>query len=195
MRLNVFAAAVLAAAASTLVACAEQGSTTPSGAPGTSSAAAPPSPSSASSAAAPDASSTATVPAALQFTGTTLEGQPFDGATLAGKPTVLWFWAPWCPKCKAQGPETAKVAAQFQGKANVVGVAGLDKLEAMKRFVGDAKVATFPHLSDEAGAIWKKFEITQQSFYVVLDKNGKTVFTGNLPGGKGLADKVGPLAG
>jgi hypothetical protein len=30
------------------------------------------------------------------FAGTTVEGKPFSGASLAGKPTVLWFWAPWC---------------------------------------------------------------------------------------------------
>ena len=29
----------------------------------------------------------------LQFTGTTLSGAAFDGASLQGKPAVLWFWA------------------------------------------------------------------------------------------------------
>ncbi|MGP4050427.1 redoxin domain-containing protein [Streptomyces sp. 2A115] len=138
---------------------------------------------------------TAAVPKALRFTGTTVDGKPFDAATLAGKPTVLWFWAPWCPTCKAQGPETAKVADQFQGQAHVIGVAGLDKAQPMKDFVTDTGVGTFLNLSDEAGDIWKKFEITQQSVYVILDKDGKTVFTGSLPAGKGLAGKVSPLVG
>lgn len=31
---------------------------------------------------------------ALGFTATTLDGSTLDTATLAGKPTVLWFWAP-----------------------------------------------------------------------------------------------------
>lgn len=31
----------------------------------------------------------------LEFTGTTLAGEPFDAATLGGTPTVLWFWAPF----------------------------------------------------------------------------------------------------
>ena len=30
----------------------------------------------------------------LQFIGTTLSGAPFDGASLQGKPAVLWFWTP-----------------------------------------------------------------------------------------------------
>lgn len=29
----------------------------------------------------------------LQFTATTLSGAPFDGASLQGKPAVLWFGA------------------------------------------------------------------------------------------------------
>ncbi|MFJ5727061.1 redoxin domain-containing protein [Streptomyces paradoxus] len=137
----------------------------------------------------------ATAPDSLRFTGSTVDGRPFDGATLAGKPTVLWFWAPWCPKCRAQAAETAKVAEDFAGKANIVGVAGLDKPTAMKDFVASTKVDGFPNLSDEPGEIWRKFEISEQSTYVLLDKDGKTVFTGNLPAGKGLADKVGELIG
>jgi thiol-disulfide isomerase/thioredoxin len=148
-----------------------------------------------SSAPAQAGSDATAVPDTLRFTGTTVDGRSFDAATLAGRPTVLWFWAPWCPTCKAQGPETAKVAAEFEGRANVVGVAGLDKPQAMKDFVADTEVGAFPNLSDEDGDIWKKFEITEQSVYVILDKDGKTVFTGSLPAGKGLADKVRPLVG
>ncbi|MDI9888840.1 redoxin domain-containing protein [Streptomyces sp. HNM0645] len=76
----------------------------------------------------------AKVPEALNFSATTVDGKPFDAKTLAGKPTMLWFWAPWCPTCKGQAAATAKVAADQQGKANVVGVAGLDKNAAMRAF-------------------------------------------------------------
>ncbi|MFI6938508.1 redoxin domain-containing protein [Streptomyces sp. NPDC050418] len=135
------------------------------------------------------------VPEALTFKATTVDGKPFDARTLAGKPTVLWFWAPWCPKCKAQAEETAKVAADYQGKANVVGVAGLDTNAAMQDFVSDTGTGSFPQLSDETGEVWKRFEVTEQSRYVILDKTGKTVYEGVLPGGKGLADKVAGLTG
>lgn len=135
------------------------------------------------------------VPEALTFTATTVDGNPFDAKTLAGKPVVLWFWAPWCTVCQGQGPETARVAAEFEGKAHVIGVAGLDKPQAMQDFVTDTEVGTFPHLSDEAGDIWKKFEITEQSVYVILDKDGKTVYEGVLPGGDGLADKLTTVTG
>ena len=34
------------------------------------------------------------VPDALQFTAPLVGGGTFDGAAVAGKPTVFWFWAP-----------------------------------------------------------------------------------------------------
>ncbi|MBC7274726.1 MAG: redoxin domain-containing protein [Streptomyces sp.] len=135
------------------------------------------------------------VPEVLRFTGTTVDGEPFDAATLAGRPTVLWFWAPWCPKCRAQAAETAKVAEEYEGKANVVGVAGLDSNDAMRDFVDQTGTGSFPHLSDEAGEVWKRFEVTEQSRYVILDKDGETVYEGVLPGGEGLSGKVAGLTG
>ncbi|MGW6774141.1 redoxin domain-containing protein [Streptomyces sp. NPDC055037] len=137
----------------------------------------------------------AAVPEVLSFTATTVDGKPFDAKNLAGKPAVLWFWAPWCPKCKAQAAETAKVATAHQGKVNVVGVAGLDTNTAMKDFVAETRTGAFPHLSDEKGEVWKRFKVTEQSRYVILDKNGTTVYEGVLPAGRGLTEKVAGLTG
>jgi hypothetical protein len=42
-----------------------------------------------------DAGATAdATPAALQFTAPLVGGGELDASTLAGKPTVFWFWAP-----------------------------------------------------------------------------------------------------
>ena len=43
----------------------------------------------------------------LDFTGTSLSGAPFNGASLQGKPAVLWFWTPWCPFCNAEAPSVS----------------------------------------------------------------------------------------
>ncbi|MCJ1676167.1 redoxin domain-containing protein [Streptomyces sp. APSN-46.1] len=192
MRARPLAPAVLAAALLALTGCGSGEGTDA----GSASSTAPtpvqsPSPSDAGT----SGSAGAQVPAVLDFAATTVEGQPFDAKALAGKPTVLWFWAPWCPKCKAQAAETAKVAADFAGKVNVIGVAGLDKNSAMKEFVSGTKTGGFPQLADEKGEVWKRFKVTEQSRYVILDKDGKTVYEGVLPAGKGLAEKVSGLTG
>jgi thiol-disulfide isomerase/thioredoxin len=116
----------------------------------------------------------------LAFTATTMDGARFDAATLAGKPTLLWFWAPWCPTCGAEAPQVTRLAARYAGKVNVVGVAGLDKLSAMREFVARTRVSGFVNLADEAGAVWRRFGVTAQATYVLLDAAGKVVYAGYL---------------
>ena len=37
----------------------------------------------------------------LTFTATTVSGTAFNSKVLLGnKPSVLWFWAPWCAICQ-----------------------------------------------------------------------------------------------
>jgi thiol-disulfide isomerase/thioredoxin len=44
------------------------------------------------------------------FTATAIDGTRFDGASLEGKPAVLWFWAPRCPTCRAQIAGVSRLA-------------------------------------------------------------------------------------
>ncbi|WP_173075450.1 redoxin domain-containing protein [Phytohabitans rumicis] len=118
------------------------------------------------------------VPATLKFEGTTLDGKSFSGAALAGRPTVLWFWAPWCATCFGQAASVADMQTEFGTKVNLLGVAGLGDAKAMKEFVKDGEVGNVTHLNDEAGTVWKKFKIAEQSTFVLIDKDGKVLRTG-----------------
>jgi thiol-disulfide isomerase/thioredoxin len=120
------------------------------------------------------------VPATLRFTGRTLDGAAFDATTMAGRPTILWFWAPWCATCASEAQSIADLAKEYQGRLGILGIAGLGTNKAMHEFVSDLDVGNVPHLDDQAGAIWKKFKITQQSTYVFLDRAGQVVKTGYL---------------
>jgi thiol-disulfide isomerase/thioredoxin len=120
------------------------------------------------------------VPETLRFTGTTLDGKKFDAAAFAGKPTILWFWAPWCATCASEAWTVADLAETYQDKLGILGIAGMGNNKDMHEFVADMEVGAVPHLDDQAGKIWKKFKITQQSLYVVLDRSGTVVTTGYL---------------
>jgi thiol-disulfide isomerase/thioredoxin len=127
------------------------------------------------------ASAAPAVPAKLAFTSETLTGEPFEGKALAGKPAVLWFWAPWCSRCRAHGPEVAKAAKKFDGKVNVIGVAGLsDDVGSMKDFVGNTDTDGLTHLSDGKGTVWKRFGITEQDTYVLIAADGSVKHSGPL---------------
>ncbi|MEU8345184.1 Thiol-disulfide isomerase or thioredoxin [Actinomadura meyerae] len=112
-------------------------------------------------------------PALLRFQGAELDGTAFDGESLAGRPVVLWFWAPWCPKCQAEGPAVAKAARKYGDKVAFVGVAGLDKDKAaMKRFVSRTGTSGIVHLDDRTGALYKHFKVTSQSSYLIVNPEG-----------------------
>ncbi|WP_146607443.1 redoxin domain-containing protein [Spongiactinospora gelatinilytica] len=127
----------------------------------------------ASPAPAPTHSGRTPVPETLRFTATTLGGQRFDGASLAGKAVVFWFWAPWCPKCRSEAPAVKTAAAKYTDVA-FVGVAGLDGEAAMREFVRRTGTGGFPHLSDEKGAVWTRLGVSQQSTFVFMKADGST---------------------
>ena len=135
----------------------------------------------------------AQVPDVLRFTGTTLGGARFDAAQLAGKPVVLWFWAPWCPTCASQAWTVAEIAPQYRDTVPIVGVAGLGEQRAMKEFVTEFDLGATPQINDRAGGIWKRFKVTEQSIFVIIDRNGTVVYQGFLDG-EALTARVAALA-
>jgi len=112
------------------------------------------------------------------FTGTTLDGEAFDGHSLVGKPAVLWFWAPWCPTCRAQAPTVAELAEEYDGQVAVIGVGGLDSQEVIEEFAD--RVPHVTHLVDDEGTVWRHFRVTAQSTYTVIDADGEIITEGYL---------------
>lgn len=132
--------------------------------------------------------------AALDFTGTTLDGTTLDAATLAGTPVVLWFWAPWCTICRAEAPDVAEIAAEYQGRVTVLGVPGRGEVDAMQAFVSDTGVGTIIHVTDTDGTLWNRFGVVSQPAFVFVDRSGAaTSFAGSL-GADGLRAAVDELA-
>lgn len=103
------------------------------------------------------------VPDELDFSAPTVDGGTFEGASLVGKPAVLWFWAPWCPICLGEAPLIADLATQYDGQVSFVGVAGLSgDLNAMKGFIDDGGVGAITHIDDRDGEVYTRFGVTQQ---------------------------------
>ncbi len=131
-------------------------------------------------------------PVSLDFTASTLDGSTFEGKQLAGKPTVLWFWAPWCPTCRAQAPGVSKLAQKYADQVNVVAVGGLADEADIRDFAEQVDGPT--HLVDVPGAVWRHFSVTAQSSYLVLNAAGEPVVDGYVDDDV-LAAKVAELVG
>lgn len=131
----------------------------------------------------------------LQFTGTTLSGAPFNGASLQGRPAVLWFWTPWCPFCNQEAPNVSKVAAANPG-VTFVGVAARSDVSAMQGFVSKYNLG-FINLNDADGSIWARFNVPWQPAYLFVKRDGTSSFVNNPTSAMSeqeLSDRVAALA-
>ena len=113
----------------------------------------------------------------VDFTGTTLAGAPFNGASLQGKPAVLWFWTPWCPFCNAEAPSVSSVAAA-NPNVTFVGVAARSSVADMSSFVSKYNL-NFTNLNDADGAIWARYNVPWQPAYVFYKADGTSTFVNN----------------
>ena len=113
----------------------------------------------------------------LNFTGTTLSGGSFNGSNLHGKPTVLWFWTPWCPFCNIEAPGVSEVSAA-NPKVTFVGIAGRSDAGQMQGFVSKYNL-NFTNLNDADGSLWARFGVPWQPAYLFVRPDGSSTFVNN----------------
>ncbi len=133
------------------------------------------------------------MPEVLDFEATTVRGEPFDGASVAGRPVLLWFWAPWCPTCRGQVTQVQELATTYGDDLTVLGVGSLDSAEAIAEFAADVDEVT--HLEDVDGSLYRRFGVTEQSSFVLLDDAGDVVLQSGYGGSDELDAEVAALVG
>lgn len=125
------------------------------------------------------------VPELLDFTAVTIDGEDFEGASLAGDPTVLWFWEHDCPICQGQGGAVSGLFETYGDQVDIVSVSGAGLYAASSAddrqgFVDQTGTGSLVHLEDEDYELRTSFEVVSQSVYVVLDAEGNVVENGSL---------------
>ncbi|MFB7935447.1 TlpA family protein disulfide reductase [Streptomyces sp. NPDC056039] len=90
--------------------------------------------------------------------GESLQGAALDVADLKGKVVVMNVWGSWCPPCRAEAPNFARVAKDMKSKG--VEFVGIDTRDTSKQ---------------AALAFEKDYEIDYPSFY---DPSGKLIVNG-----------------
>lgn len=119
--------------------------------------------------------------AKLTFTAKTVEGKKFSSKVLANKkPTVIWFWAPWCAICKNESANLVAAATQYKGKVNFIGIGALGNEAEMVDFVTHTGISIFTNLYDGDGKLWNRFGVVIQPTLLFIDAKGK------------ISSKVGP---
>lgn len=106
------------------------------------------------------------------FTLSLLTGKTLSLADLKGSPTILLFWAPWCPTCNAEAAAWQREYREWQGKGvALVGIGLLDNRPAVVQFVRQYHL-TFPIGYDADGRIAKAYGFTVQPFWALIARDG-----------------------
>ncbi len=110
----------------------------------------------------------------------TLDGKPAQlAAAFAGKPAVIEFWATWCPNCRELEPALAAAQKKHAGKVAFIGVSVSvnQSPERVRRYTAEHLLG-FTHFYDRRGDAVGDYDVPATSYVVVVDKNGKVVYTG-----------------
>lgn len=102
---------------------------------------------------------------------TTIEQQTLS-AQANQQPTVLHFWATWCPTCKLEAPNLESI----QDQAHVITVAvnsGDD--QTLQQFMQE-RGYTYPVVNDPKGALAKQFNVEAFPTTFIYDSNGTLRF-------------------
>ncbi len=109
-----------------------------------------------------------------------LDGNLVDLARFIGKkPVVIEFWATWCPVCKALEPEIRAVHERWGDDVELIimAIAVNQSQRAVKRHL-ERHPMPGRVLWDTRGRATRAFQAPTTSYIVVLDAEGRVVYTG-----------------
>ena len=93
----------------------------------------------------------------------------------AERPTLLWFWAPWCTVCNGEAATIERMASDARGEMDVVAIGGRDQAANGPAFVERHGLRTPMLLFDEPMAAWEAYRIPGQPVAVLLDRDGREI--------------------
>lgn len=101
-----------------------------------------------------------------------LAGGTVASAELAGSPTLLAFWAPWCGVCRAESQNLSWLQSLLGKRAKVISIASqYDQLSEVQAYVSEQGV-DYPVLLG-GRSVARSFEVHAYPTLFFLDANGE----------------------
>lgn len=101
------------------------------------------------------------------------DGTRFDPKSIEGKPTLIYFWASWCPLCRKEMTSLEKRYQTYKDKGfTIVAINFRDKTESAKALIESVKPISFPigSINDSWKSDYPKLYGTPT--WLLLDKKG-----------------------
>jgi thiol-disulfide isomerase/thioredoxin len=94
---------------------------------------------------------------------------------LRGAPVLVNFWASWCAPCRVEAPGLARLAREFGGEIQFVGVNILDERRPARDFILEFDWQ-YPSIFDPRGEIRDGFGYIGQPITIIYDRTGQKAF-------------------
>lgn len=94
---------------------------------------------------------------------------------LRGTPVVVNVWASWCAPCRAEAPGLARLAREFSGSVQFLGVDILDDRASAREFILEFDWP-YPSIFDPAGEIRDRLGYVGQPITILYDRAGEVAF-------------------
>jgi peroxiredoxin len=115
---------------------------------------------------------------AIELTGTTVDGKPFDWASYRGKVVLLNFWFVGCGGCRAELPDLKEYYHRYHDRGfEIVGISIDRDREALRKFLEDEQIAwvnLYAGGPDPPPAV-KQYAIQSFPTNFLIDREGRVV--------------------
>jgi thiol-disulfide isomerase/thioredoxin len=101
------------------------------------------------------------------------DGTRFDPKTIEGKPTLVYFWASWCPMCRREMSAIEKHFQAYKDKGfNVIAINFRDEPAKARALINSVRPISFA--VGEINENWKSDypKLHSTPTWMLLDKNG-----------------------
>jgi peroxiredoxin len=105
----------------------------------------------------------------ISLSGTTTDGNHFDLQQWRGKSGIIYFWADWCPICRANRPVITALSADYP----VMTIAMQSgERSAIASYLQKEQI-TFPVIADPEGALARRFHVKGVPLVLIVDAKGR----------------------
>lgn len=109
-----------------------------------------------------------------------IEGGSVSLAQYRGKrPVLLYFWATWCPSCRAVKPDLIKLRERTKEEELeilAINVGSGDSLDKLKRYQKKHPLPAIKVLYDNNGRVTQHYSVQGIPLFVLVDIDGKVTY-------------------
>jgi cytochrome c biogenesis protein CcmG/thiol:disulfide interchange protein DsbE len=102
--------------------------------------------------------------------GEWINGDPLTEQDLQGRVVLVNFWAEWCGPCRKEQPALQRLAEEYDGRVQFVGVDLIDDRARALEFIREFGV-TYPSVEDD-GALAHRFQMPYPPTTYLVDRAG-----------------------